>query len=52
MQLSPLTHFGASGPFELLLEFGLPLMVVLALWAWSVRKPRRGQGRRTDDDRT
>lgn len=31
-----------SGPIDALIEFGLPLVLMAALWWWSARNARKG----------
>lgn len=40
MMPAPAAHL-VSGPLDLLIELGLPLLVFLALYWWSSRKERR-----------
>lgn len=40
MNLLPAPHL-VGGPLDLLLELGLPVVVLLILWAWSSRAERK-----------
>ncbi len=36
MSAAPLAHI-IQGPLDAILEFGVPLVILVALWAWSKR---------------
>ncbi len=42
--LMVLAH-GTAGPLDELLELGLPLLILAALYLWSSRKPKGGTKR-------
>ncbi|HZP96484.1 MAG TPA: hypothetical protein VFC31_09145 [Candidatus Limnocylindria bacterium] len=40
MRLSSVLAHGGTGPLDEFIELGLPLIILIALYVWSNRKPK------------
>lgn len=50
MSATALAHV-LAGPLDLLIELGLPVLLLVALWAWARRaERRRGAGERDEEE--
>lgn len=49
MNATAFPHVLGTGPLDLLLEVGIPVIVLVVLWAWSARA-ERGKRNRTSDE--
>jgi hypothetical protein len=49
---APVAHL-IGGPLDALLEFGIPVVILVALWAWSKRaeRQRKADAEQAEDER-